>query len=106
MAEDIRGIGFKIADNIANKIGIECLTVYAFSTENWKRPDEEVSALMNIFRDYLKDSKNFKEDNIRLRFIGDRSVLDDDIIQLMCEAENDSADACSCTYLLFKRGIA
>ncbi len=84
---------FKKIARYANKIGIECMTFYAFSTENWKRPDDEVNALMNIFRDYLKDAKNFKDDNIKLRFIGDRSVLDDDIIQLMADAEEDSSDA-------------
>ena len=84
---------FKKIARYANKIGIECMTFYAFSTENWKRPYDEVNALMNIFRDYLKDAKNFKDDNIKLRFIGDRSVLDDDLVELMIDAEEDSADA-------------
>lgn len=84
---------FKKIARYANKIGIECMTFYAFSTENWKRPDDEIKALMNIFRDYLKDSKNFKDDNIRLRFIGDRSILDQDIIELMNDAEKDSSNA-------------
>lgn len=76
-----------------NKIGIECLTVYAFSTENWSRPKEEVDALMGIFRDYLKDAKNFTDENIKVRFIGDRSVLEEDLQVLMQEAEEASADA-------------
>ena len=76
-----------------NKIGIKYLTVYAFSTENWKRPKEEVAAIMDILRDYLKDSKNFKHENIKVKFIGNLSVLDQDIQQLIVEAEEGSADA-------------
>ncbi|MBQ9106930.1 MAG: di-trans,poly-cis-decaprenylcistransferase [Clostridia bacterium] len=76
-----------------NKIGIECLTVYAFSTENWSRPKEEVDALMGIFRDYLKDAKNFVDENIKVRFIGDRSVLEEDLQALMKDAEDASAEA-------------
>ena len=49
----------------ANQIGVGYMTVYAFSTENWKRPKEEIDNLMNLMRDYLKDAKNFKEEKIR-----------------------------------------
>ena len=51
---------FKTIARYCNKIGLKYLTVYAFSTENWKRPQEEVNNIMNILRDYLKDAKNFK----------------------------------------------
>ncbi len=84
---------FKDIARYCNKIGLEYLTVYAFSTENWKRPKEEVDNIMKIFKDYLEDAKNFKDENIKVRFIGDRSVLDPDIIRLMKEAEDASADA-------------
>lgn len=84
---------FKDIARYCNKIGLKYLTVYAFSTENWKRPKEEVDNIMKIFKDYLKDAKNFKDENIKVRFIGDRSVLDPDIIRLMKEAEDASADA-------------
>ena len=84
---------FKSVARYCNKIGIEYLTVYAFSTENWKRSAEEVNAIMNILRDYLIDSKNFKSENIRLHFIGDLSRIDDDINKLIVNAENDSKDA-------------
>lgn len=77
----------------ANKIGLECLTVYAFSTENWSRSKEEVDALMDLFRSYLKDAHKFKDENIKVRFIGDRSVLAQDLQDLMGEAERESADA-------------
>ncbi len=84
---------FKEIARYCNKIGIKYLTVYAFSTENWKRPKEEVDTIMNIFRDYLKDSANFKSENIMLKFIGDRSGMPEDIVKLMEQAEFDSKDA-------------
>ncbi len=72
--------------------GVQSTTFYAFSTENWKRPQEEVDAIMNLLRDYLKESlKDFKEENIRTRFIGDRAPLAPDILELMEEAEAETA---------------
>ena len=84
---------FKSIARYCNKIGLEYLTVYAFSTENWKRPKDEVDGLMGILRDYLKDSKNFKDENIKVKFIGELSALDEDIRQLIVEAEEGSRDA-------------
>ena len=84
---------FKEIARYCNKIGVKHLTVYAFSTENWRRPQEEVDAIMNIFRDYLRDSANFKSENIKLEFIGDRSGMPEDIAKLMEQAEFDSKDA-------------
>ncbi|MBQ6885283.1 MAG: isoprenyl transferase [Clostridia bacterium] len=84
---------FKDIARYCNKIGLKYLTVYAFSTENWKRPKEEVDNIMKIFKEYLEDAKNFKDENIKVRFIGDRSVLDADIIRLMQESEDASRDA-------------
>jgi len=84
---------FKDIARYCNKIGLKYLTVYAFSTENWKRPKEEIDNIMKIFKDYLEDTKNFKDENIKLQFIGERSVLDEDIQRLMAEAESDSANA-------------
>ncbi len=77
----------------ANQIGIRYMTVYAFSTENWKRPKDEVDNLMNLMRDYLKDAKNFKDENIQVQFIGDLSVLPEDMQALIREDEALSADA-------------
>lgn len=84
---------FREIARYCNKIGLEYLTVYAFSTENWKRPAEEVENIMNILRRYLKDAKNFKDENIRVRFIGDLSRLPEDLIRLIRESEEGSADA-------------
>lgn len=84
---------FKTIARYCNKIGLEYLTVYAFSTENWKRPKEEVDGIMNLLRDYLKDAENFKDENIRVRFLGDRTPLDEDIKALMAKNENGSENA-------------
>lgn len=60
--------------------GVEYFTVYAFSTENWSRPPEEVKTLMKILRDYMKGSiKRANANNMRVRIIGDRTALDEDI---------------------------
>ena len=72
---------FRRIVNYCGDIGIECVTVYAFSTENWSRPEEEVQSIMKLFRDYMTANKN----NIRMRFLGDLSRLDEDI-RLRAEA--------------------
>ncbi len=92
--------GAKTFKNIArycNKIGLKYLTVYAFSTENWKRPEDEVKNIMNLLRDYLKDAENFKDENIKVHFLGDRAPLDDDIKELMKKNEDGSKDATGLT---------
>ena len=92
--------GAKTFKNIArycNKIGLKYLTVYAFSTENWKRPEGEVKGIMNLLREYLKDAENFKDENIRVRFIGDREPLADDIKELMLKNERESENATGLT---------
>ena len=80
---------FKTIARYCNKIGLEYLTVYAFSTENWKRPAEEVEGIMNLLRDYLKDAENFKQENIKVKFIGDPAPLAEDIKELIYRAVND-----------------
>lgn len=84
---------FKAIARHGNKIGLQYMTVYAFSTENWKRPKEEVENIMGLLREYLRDAKNFKDENIKVKFIGDIKVLDDDIKQLIKDAEDESKDA-------------
>ena len=84
---------FKEIARYCNKIGLKYLTVYAFSTENWKRPKDEVDNIMKIFKEYLEDTKNFKDDNIKLQFIGARSVLDHDFQRLLKQSEEDSKNA-------------
>ncbi len=83
---------FRKITKYCEKCGVKYLTVYAFSTENWKRPQDEVDAIMNLLRQYLKESlADFQQENIRTRFIGDRAPLAEDIRELMAEAEETTA---------------
>ncbi|MBQ7430524.1 MAG: isoprenyl transferase [Butyrivibrio sp.] len=78
---------------VARDMGIKYLTVYAFSTENWNRPDTEVSALMTILRQYLKTSiKKSMKNNVRCRVIGERSRLSDDIRSAIEELEETTKE--------------
>ncbi len=64
----------------ANKIGLEFITVYAFSTENWKRAEDEVKALMLLLQNYLDDySKRADTENIKIKILGDISVLSENM---------------------------
>lgn len=75
------------------KMGIKYLTVYAFSTENWKRPREEVDALMKLLRNYMKSClKTAAKNNMVVRVIGDKTGLDDDIREKIDELEMASAN--------------
>lgn len=88
--------GAEVFKNLAlycNKIGLKNLTVYAFSTENWKRSSTEISALMFLFKKYLKSvMRDFKNENIRLRFIGDTSKFSNDIQKLIDTIETETKD--------------
>ena len=78
---------------IAARMGIRYLTVYAFSTENWKRSREEVEGLMRLFRNYLKKCiKISKKNNMRVRIIGDPTAFDQDIQDSIRELEEFSKD--------------
>ena len=87
--------GARVVEQIcedAYDLGIEYLTVYAFSTENWQRPQDEVDALMNLLRKYMKDSlARSAKNNMRVRVLGDISVLDEDLQQSIRELEEASA---------------
>ncbi len=86
--------GAKVVEQIcedADSIGIKYLTVYAFSTENWNRPQDEVEALMKLLRNYLKDCiKRANNNNMRVRVIGEKSRLSDDIRSKIEELEECS----------------
>ena len=72
----------------AYKMGIQYLTVYAFSTENWNRPQDEVDALMKLLRNYMKTClKTAEKNNMCVRVIGDKTGLDEDIRQRIGELE-------------------
>jgi undecaprenyl diphosphate synthase len=71
----------------ARAAGLECLTLFAFSSENWKRPDEEISDLMGLLRRFIKsDLPDFVANGIRLKIIGDYKVLDPDIVLMLQDA--------------------
>ena len=73
----------------AYKMGIEYLTVYAFSTENWNRPKEEVEALMKLLRNYMKTClKTAEKNRMCVRVLGDKSGLDEDIRKRIQELED------------------
>lgn len=77
---------------VAWNLGIKYLTVYAFSTENWKRPQKEVDTLMKLLKDYLEDClERTSKNNMRVRVLGDKTGLSDDIRQSIEELEAVSA---------------
>ena len=89
-AKTFRKIGEYAAD-----LGIEVVTFYAFSTENWKRPEAEVNAIMELFGDYLNEVidriRENEEKGIRLKFIGDRSGISPELLNLMDYTEKLTA---------------
>ncbi|MBR1915280.1 MAG: isoprenyl transferase [Alphaproteobacteria bacterium] len=77
----------------AKQMGVRYLTVYAFSTENWKRSKDEVDTLMGLLRQYLsKDFNELVSQGIRVRFIGERDMLPSDILEKMGELEEKTKD--------------
>jgi undecaprenyl diphosphate synthase len=69
-------------------LGVKYLTIFAFSTENWKRTQSEVAGLMKLFRRYIeRESKALFQNGVRVRFIGDRQKLDDKLVSLMDNLE-------------------
>lgn len=77
----------------AVKHGVEELTVFAFSTENWTRPDDEVSGLMALFADLLRsETPELKEQGVRMRFIGRREGISADLAEQMDWATDETAD--------------
>lgn len=94
-----RTMGHKAGAEVFKKISKECaalgikeVTFYAFSTENWKRPQEEVNALMRLFRDYLLDAKADMEasGNMKIHFVGEKEGMSDSLLKLMDEAEHET----------------
>lgn len=77
----------------AYRLGVKYLTVYAFSTENWKRPQDEVDALMNLLRNYMKTClKTAEKNRMKVRVLGDKTALDEDIKSRIEELEEATKD--------------
>ncbi len=81
-------------------IGIKYITFYAFSTENWKRPKDEVDEIMRLFGEYLNEADDFKKDKTRIIFLGDKSAFNEDLRIRMEEIERESAVFDEMTMLL------
>lgn len=76
----------------AAAIGIQALTLYAFSDENWKRPEEEIGGLMGLLRSYVKtDRERLIANNVRFRMIGEKSRLPQDVQEVVTALEIDTA---------------
>lgn len=85
----------------AARLGIKYLTVYGFSTENWKRPAEEVGALMQLFRYYTKRLlKIAKANNVRVKMIGERNKFAPDIIEGINRLEAETKDNTGLTFII------
>ena len=85
----------------AARLGVRYLTVYGFSTENWKRSAEEVGALMQLFRYYMKRLlKVAKANNVRVKMIGDRTRFDKDIIEGIGRLESETAENTGMTFVI------
>lgn len=93
---------FRTISKECGRLGIKHATFYAFSTENWKRPKEEVDAIMRLFKQYLLEAKDdiTAAENNKLRFIGLKDGIPDDILNLMEEAEEDTKNNTGCDIAL------
>ena len=83
---------FKDITRYCNELGLEAVTFYAFSTENWKRPQEEIDGLMKLFKQYLIDAFDYDKENNRVLFLGDKSAFNKELRDLMIEIEEKTAD--------------
>ena len=92
--------------SVVDDLGVKYFTVYAFSTENWKRSTEEVSTLMGILRTYLKDCvKKSMKNNVRCRVIGRREELSDDIVDSIINLEEKTKNNTGLTLNIAFKGI-
>jgi len=100
---------FRTIATYCRDIGIDYLTVYAFSTENWKRPKEEVDTIMDLLRRYVLEAIDTMErDKVRLNFMGDMTVLAPDLQELIAKSNAISArlEGCQCNICLNYGGRA
>jgi len=91
---------FRAITRRAKQLGIKYITFYAFSTENWKRPKDEVDSIMALFEKNLDEVKDFIDEEIRVRFIGDRTALSDTLREKMRNTEESSKHFTDTTMIL------
>ena len=100
---------FRTIATYCRDIGIAYLTVYAFSTENWRRPQDEVDTIMSLLKRYLLEAIDTMErDNVRLRFMGDMTPLSEELRELVdrCNAISDRLTGCLCSICISYGGRA
>ena len=96
---------FRRVAEYCRKIGIRYMTVYAFSTENWKRPHEEVQTIMDILTDYIdKCADEIEKENIHVRFIGNLTVFPQDLQDKMERMDRETAHNPFCLNIAFNYG--
>lgn len=83
---------FQDITRYCNQLGLEAVTFYAFSTENWKRPQEEVDGIMKLFKQYLIEAFDYEKENNKVVFLGDKSAFNEELRDLMLEIEGKTAD--------------
>ena len=91
---------FKKMLRYCKDIGLKNISFYAFSTENWQRPSDEVNTIIEIFRDYVVDVRHYLNENTRMVFLGDKSAFDDDLREKMIKLEEDTAKCDSMTVMM------
>lgn len=87
--------GAEVFQDIADycdELGLESVTFYAFSTENWKRPLEEVNGIMRLLKEYLIKAFDYEKRNNRMLFIGDKSAFSGELLDLMLDIEEKTKD--------------
>ncbi len=100
---------FRTIATYCRDIGLDYLTVYAFSTENWRRPEEEVSTIMDLLKRYMLEALDTMErDNVRLRFMGDISALSGELQELArrCDEISGRLTGCQCNICINYGGRA
>lgn len=83
---------FKKTINWCRELGVKCATFYAFSTENWRRPPDEINGIMELLRRYLKDIRKSADENIRIIILGDIAPFDEDIREELADIMQTSKD--------------
>lgn len=83
---------FQDITRYCNELGLEAVTFYAFSTENWKRPAEEVNGIMALLKEYLVKAFDYEKENNRVIFLGDKSAFSGELLDLMLDIEEKTKD--------------
>lgn len=91
---------FRKVVKACKELKIPYVSFFAFSTENWSRPQNEIDSIMNLFREYMDEVRKHADEEVRIIFLGDKSVFDEDIQRKMISLEQDSKNFTKMTLLL------